>query len=49
MIKNLKIESNRLIIRPYMEADLVECFQLMQNKELFNYLDMEVMSFEEYK
>ena len=40
--KNIKIETNRLIIRPYKEADLKECFQLMQDKELFNYLDMKV-------
>lgn len=27
----------------------MECFQLMQDKELFRYLNMEVMNFEEYK
>ncbi|AGK99437.1 acetyltransferase, ribosomal protein N-acetylase [Clostridium pasteurianum BC1] len=48
-IKNMKIETSRLIIRPYMEDDLIDCFRLMQDKELFKYLDMDVMSFEEYK
>ncbi|WP_346940173.1 GNAT family N-acetyltransferase [uncultured Clostridium sp.] len=49
MIKKMRIETNRLVIRPYIENDLLESFQLMQNKELFKYLDMEIMSFEEYK
>lgn len=49
MIKEMKLETNRLIIRPYKEEDLLECFKLMQDKELFKYLDMTVMSFEEYK
>ncbi len=48
-IKNMQIETERLIIRPYREEDLMECFQLMQNKELFQYLDMDVMSIDEYK
>lgn len=49
MIKQMKIETKRLLIRPYKKDDLLECFELMQDKELFNYLDMQVMSFEEYK
>jgi Acetyltransferases, including N-acetylases of ribosomal proteins len=49
MVKDLKIETDRLIIRAYKEEDMMECFQLMQDKELFTYLDMEVMSLEEYK
>ncbi len=49
MIKNMRIETKRLIIRPYIKNDLEECFQLMQNEELFNYLDMHVMPFDEYK
>jgi ribosomal-protein-alanine N-acetyltransferase len=49
MIKDMKIETNRLLIRAYHENDLLEAFQLMQNKELFEHLPMEVMSFEEYK
>lgn len=49
MIKDLRIETDRLIIRPYNEGDLEECYRLMQDKELFTYLDMDVMSFNEYK
>lgn len=37
MIKEMKIETNRLIIRPYYKDDLCECFQLMQDQELFKY------------
>lgn len=48
-IKNMRIETERLIIKPYLKEDLIECFNLMQDKELFNYLDMEFMTFEEYK
>jgi len=48
-VKTMKIETSRLIIRPYREEDFEECFQLMQNKELFKYMGMSVMSFEEYR
>ena len=48
-VKDMKIETERLMIRPYVKEDLEDCFKLMQNKELFKYLDMEVMSYEEYK
>lgn len=48
-VKEMRIETDRLIIRPYIEDDLLESFQLMQSKELFKYLDMDVMTFEEYK
>lgn len=48
-VKNMRIETNRLIIRPYRQDDLMECFQLMQDKKLFKYMDMDVMTFEEYK
>jgi [ribosomal protein S5]-alanine N-acetyltransferase len=47
-VKEMLIETERLVIRPYKKEDLEECFKLMQNHELFKYLDMEVMSFEEY-
>ncbi|OPJ58207.1 hypothetical protein [Clostridium oryzae] len=43
MIKDMRLETQRLIIRPYIEDDLMESFQLMQDKELFKYKDMEVM------
>lgn len=45
----MRLETERLIIRPYMESDLMESFELMQNPELFNYLDMDVLSLAEYK
>ena len=48
-IKDLRIETDRLVIRPYKEEDLMECYRLMQDESLFNYLDMEVMSLDEYK
>jgi [ribosomal protein S5]-alanine N-acetyltransferase len=48
-VKHLKIETDRMIIRAYQESDLHEAFKLMQDKDLFEYLPMEVMSFEDYK
>ena len=48
-VKEMRIETERLVIRPYKEKDFEECFNLMQNKELFKYLDMDVMSRKEYK
>lgn len=49
LIKELKIETERLLIKPYSEDNLEECFNLMQNEELFKYIDMDVMSREEYE
>jgi ribosomal-protein-alanine N-acetyltransferase len=49
LVKEMKIETSRLVIRTYLEEDLMECFNLMQDKELFTYLDMDVMSLDEYK
>lgn len=49
MVKEMRIETNRLLIRPYKEDDLIECFQLMQDIELFKYMTMDVMSLDEYK
>jgi [ribosomal protein S5]-alanine N-acetyltransferase len=48
-VKEMRIETERLLIKPYQEEDLEECFKLVQNKELFTYLDMDVMSHEDYK
>lgn len=45
----MQLETERLIVRPYLESDLIESFELMQNPELFTYLDMGVMSLEAYK
>ena len=36
-VKEMRIETERLIIRPYVEEDLMDCFNLMQDKELFKY------------
>lgn len=49
MVKEMIIETNRLIIRPFKEDDLLVCFKLMQDKELFKYLNMAVMSLDKYK
>ena len=49
MVKNMRLETDRLIIRPYIESDRMESFQLMQDKDLFKYMNMEVMSLEEHK
>ena len=49
MIKNMRLETERLIIRPYVEDDLMESFHLMQDKELFKYKDMDVMTLDEFK
>ncbi len=49
MIKDFCIQTNRLVIRPYIESDLSEAFELMQDEDLFHFLPMEVMSLQEYK
>lgn len=49
MIKDMRLETERLIIRPYIEDDLIESFQLMQDEELFKYKEMKVMTLDEYK
>ena len=49
MVKNLRLETERLLIRAYTEDDFMECFQLMQDKELFIYKDMDVMSLDEFR
>ena len=48
-VKEMRIETDRLIIRSYVKEDLMDCFNLMQDRELFKYIDMDVMNFEEYK
>jgi len=45
----MRLETERLVIQPYTESDLIESFELMQNPELFTYLHMDVMTLEEYK
>jgi ribosomal-protein-alanine N-acetyltransferase len=49
MVKNMRLETNRLIIRAYTEDDFMESYQLMQDKELFKYKDMDVMSLDEFR
>ena len=48
-VKEMRIETERLLIKPYKQEDLEECFKLMQDKELFKFLDMDVMSHEDYE
>jgi ribosomal-protein-alanine N-acetyltransferase len=48
-VKEMKIETERLLIKPYEEGNLDECFKLMQDKELFTYMNMDVMPYEDYK
>lgn len=45
----MRLETERLVIRPYIEDDLMESFRLMQDPALFTYLHMDVMPLEEYK
>ncbi|MFF2092289.1 GNAT family N-acetyltransferase [Paenibacillus sp. NPDC058174] len=45
----MRLETERLIIRPYIESDLMVSFQLMQDPELFTYMHMGVLSLEDYK
>ena len=48
-VKDMFLETERLIIKPYIENDLMECFRLMQDEELFKYKDMRVMNLDEFK
>ncbi len=48
-VKKLLLETERLYIRPYRAEDFDACFALMQDGELFRYLDMQVMPKEEYR
>jgi len=48
-VKEMRIVTNRLVIRPFIQSDLIECFELMQDEELFKYMDMDVMSLENFK
>ena len=49
VVKSLRLETARLLIRPYVPEDLMECFRLMQDEALFAHLDMQVMTLEEYR
>ncbi|MGU3471813.1 GNAT family N-acetyltransferase [Paenibacillus sp. D51F] len=45
----MRLETERLIIRPYRESDLMESYGLMQDEELLTYMHMDVLSFERYE
>ncbi|QRG67649.1 GNAT family N-acetyltransferase [Brevibacillus choshinensis] len=45
----MSLTTERLIIRPYVESDLMESFELMQDPELFTYLHFGVMPLESYQ
>lgn len=45
----LTAETKRLIIRPYRASDLEESFKLMQDKELYEFLHFDIMTFKEYQ
>lgn len=49
VLAQMSLETERLIIRPYAESDLMESFELMQNPEVLTYMHMDVMSLEEYR
>ncbi|MFB9329816.1 GNAT family N-acetyltransferase [Paenibacillus aurantiacus] len=48
-ISDMRLETKRLLIRPYDERDFMESFHLMQDPALFAYLHMNVMTIEEYR
>ena len=45
----MRLETERLIIRPYTQSDLPESYALMQNPEVLTYTHMDVFSPEEYR
>ncbi|GMK41256.1 acetyltransferase [Paenibacillus sp. CCS19] len=45
----IQLETERLIIRPYIESDRIESFELMQNPEVLTYMHMDIFSLEEYQ
>jgi len=45
----LNVETERLFIRPYRSEDLEKSFNLMQDKELYEYLHFDVMTHKEYQ
>ncbi|WP_342547915.1 GNAT family N-acetyltransferase [Paenibacillus sp. FSL P2-0089] len=49
VLSRMRLETERLIIRPYMESDLMASFELMQNPEVLAFMHMEVMSMHEYE
>lgn len=45
----INVETERIIIRPYKTNDLEKSYKLMQDKELYEFLHFDVMTFEEYQ
>ncbi|CAM4429767.1 GNAT family N-acetyltransferase [Paenibacillus typhae] len=45
----MHLETERLIIRPYIQSDLQESFELMQDPEVLTYMHMDVFSAEDYQ
>ncbi|GGE03021.1 GNAT family N-acetyltransferase [Paenibacillus nasutitermitis] len=48
-LTTMRIETERLIIRPYIKSDMMESFELMQNPELFTYMHLDVLPLEDYQ
>lgn len=48
-LSKMHLQTERLIIRPYIESDRMESFELMQNPEVLTYMHMNVFSFDEYQ
>lgn len=49
MLPKMRLETERLIIRPYIESDLSASFELMQNPEVLTFMHMEIMPLHEYE
>jgi len=49
LINKLHIETDRLIVRAYEKSDLQEAYELMQERDLFTYLPMEIMTYADYQ
>lgn len=49
VLSTMRLETERLIIRPYIESDLSASFELMQNPEVLAFMHMEVMPRHEYE
>ncbi|WNS42369.1 GNAT family N-acetyltransferase [Paenibacillus sp. MMS20-IR301] len=45
----MRLETERLIIRPYIESDLTASFELMQNPEVLAFMHMDMMPLHEYE
>ncbi|MBB6671925.1 GNAT family N-acetyltransferase [Cohnella nanjingensis] len=48
-LSSMRLETERLIIRPYRASDLMPSFELMQDPTLLAYMHIDVMPFEAYK